>query len=66
MSDETNDNFIVRFIAWIGSLIKGMGYLAILIILLPIILLLLGYLFLLIRWLMNFKCTKCEECKDKK
>ena len=62
---EENKNFIMRFITWFYSLCKGIGYLTFFIILLPIIFLLLFYLFLLIRWLMNFKCKKCEECKDK-
>lgn len=63
---QGTDNLLTRFVLWIGSLIKGIGYLAILIILLPIILLILGYLFLLIRWFVTgIRCKKCEECKDK-
>ena len=65
MGQVNNDNIFMSFITWVGSLIKGIGYLAFFIILLPIILILLVYLFLLIRWLMNFKCNKCEDCKDK-
>ena len=61
-----NDNVIVRFIAWFGSIIKGLLKLIGGVILYPLILILLAYLFLLIRWfVIGVRCKKCEECEDK-
>ena len=61
-----DDNIIVRFISWFGSIIKGLLKFVGGIILYPLILILLGYLFLLIRWfVMGIRCDKCEDCENK-